>query len=83
MPKSWSKKEERQYARGTSKARAKEIAARTVQKQRREEGKTEKKTTGGTGNPNARLEDRAVAELRNRAKELDIEGRSRMIRKRS
>ncbi len=48
MPKSWSKKDERQYEhvkesekkRGTSNDRAEEIAARTVNKQRKEEGRT-------------------------------------------
>ena len=33
---------------------------------------------GGTGNPHTRLEDRTLQELRNRAEELDIEGRSSM-----
>ena len=48
MPKSWSKKDERQYEhvkdsekdRGRSTERAKEIAARTVNKQRSKEGRT-------------------------------------------
>ena len=48
MPKSWSKKDERQYEkvkesekeRGRSTDRAKEIAARTVNKQRKKEGRT-------------------------------------------
>lgn len=84
----WSNKDERQYEhvkesakdRGKSTDRAEEIAARTVNKQRREEGRTKsgKKTTSGTGNPNESLEDRTVDELRNRAAELDIEGRSSM-----
>lgn len=89
MPRqAWSDKDERQYRhveesareRGRSPARAKEIAARTVNKQRREEGRTRsgRKTTSGTGNPNRSLEERTVAELRNRAAELDVEGRSRM-----
>jgi len=86
MPEEWSKKDERQYEhvkesqkeRGTSADRAKEIAARTVNKQRREEGRTSNRQTQGSGNPNRSLEDRSVDELRNRAKELDIEGRSSM-----
>lgn len=89
MPqKAWSKKDERQYEhvkeseleRGRSEDRAEEIAARTVNEQRRKEGRTKsgKKTTEGTGNPNRRLENRSVEQLRNRAKELDIEGRSSM-----
>ena len=48
MPKEWSKKDERQYEhvkksekeQGRSKDRAEEIAARTVNKQRSEEGRT-------------------------------------------
>ncbi|WP_022802910.1 hypothetical protein [Deinococcus ficus] len=48
MPKNWSEKDERQYEhikqseleRGESEERAEEIAARTVNKQRREEGRT-------------------------------------------
>jgi hypothetical protein len=60
MPNGWSKKDERQYEhvrdsekeRGKSDKRAKEIAARTVNKQRRSEGRTPNKTTQGTGNPN-------------------------------
>jgi hypothetical protein len=86
MPKAWTNKDERMYEhvkksekdRGRSTERAKEIAARTVNRQRREEGRTPNRTTQGTGNPNARLEDRSVAELRNRAAELDISGRSGM-----
>jgi hypothetical protein len=85
MPKAWSKKDERQYehikesaqkrGKGT---RAKEIAARTVNKQRRAEGRTPQRTTQGTGNPNQKLEERSRQELYNRAKQLDIEGRSKM-----
>lgn len=86
MPKAWAPKDERQYEhirksereRGRKPEKAKEIAARTVNKQRREEGRTEKVTTSGTGNPNSSLETRTVAELRNRARELSIRGRSRM-----
>jgi len=86
MPEEWSKKDERQYEhvkesqkeRGASADRAKEIAARTVNNQRREEGRTPNKQTQGSGNPNRSLEDRSVDELRNRAQELNIEGRSSM-----
>lgn len=82
----WSKKDERQYEhiresegeRGRSSERAKEIAARTVNDQRRREGRTPNKTTQGTGNPNSSLESRTVQQLRNRAGELDIRGRSSM-----
>jgi plasmid stabilization system protein ParE len=86
MPKAWTNKDERQYEhikdseekQGTSESRAKEIAARTVNKRRRKEGRTPNKTTQGTGNPNSRLEDRSVAELRNLASELKIDGRSKL-----
>ena len=85
MPK-WTEKDERQYEhikqsemeRGTSEDQAQEIAARTVNKRRREEGRTPNKTTEGTGNPNAALEDRTVDELRNLASELEVKGRSKM-----
>jgi len=89
MPKAWSGKDERQYEhvkeseqqRGKSTKRAKEIAARTVNKQRREEGRTPNRTTQGTGNPRTSLEDRKVEELRNIASDLEIEGRSKMRKK--
>jgi plasmid stabilization system protein ParE len=86
MPSAWSKKDERQYEhikesakkRGKSEKRAKEIAARTVNKTRRRSGRTPNKTTQGTGNPNTFLEERTVDELRQRAAQLDVQGRSRM-----
>jgi plasmid stabilization system protein ParE len=85
MP-TWSNKDERRYEHikesalegGKSEARAQEIAARTVNKQRREEGRTPNKTTQGTGNPNTGLEHRTRDELYNRARQLGIEGRSGM-----
>lgn len=86
--KGWSDKDERQYRhikksakeRGRSEERAEEIAARTVNKQRQEEGRTDQRRSSGTGNPNSSLEDRTVQELRNRAAELDIKGRSSMTK---
>lgn len=86
MPQAWSNKDERMYEhikdsseeRGMPEKRAKEIAARTVNKNRREEGRTPNKTTQGTGNPNRSLQDRTVDELRNIASDLKIEGRSKM-----
>ena len=89
MPKAWSEKSERQYEhvkkseqdRGRSTERAKEIAARTVNKQRREHGETPNKTTQGTGKPSAQLEERSRRELYNRAKQLQIDGRSQMNKK--
>ena len=85
MP-SWTKKDERKYEaikaselkRGEPEERAEEIAARTVNKGRREEGRTPTKRTQGTGNPNAALEELTRDELYNRAKEAKIAGRSKM-----
>lgn len=86
MQGAWTDKDDRQYEhvkegeleRGRSEDRAKEIAARTVNKHRREEGRTENSETEGTGNPSTRLEDRTRRQLYNRAKELGIDGRSGM-----
>lgn len=83
-----SDKRQRQYEhikessmeRGKSESRAAEIAARAVNKQRRESGETPNQRTRGTGNPNTPLEERSVQELRNRARELDITGRSDMTK---
>ncbi len=86
MPGAWSEKDERQYEhikesnleRGVSEDRAEEIAARTVNKQRRKEGRTPNKRSQGTGNPNTKLENRTLQELYNLAKEKQIPGRSKM-----
>ena len=86
MPRAWSAKCERQYQhvkesakeRGASNDRAKEIAARTVNKSRRQHGETPNRTTQGTGNPNTELDVRSVDELKNIAADLNIEGRSKM-----
>ena len=86
MPKAWSNKDERKYEhikesaqeRGKSEDRAEELAARTVNKGRREEGRTPNKTTQGSGNPNERYEDRTVDELQNIAADRNIRGRSKM-----
>jgi plasmid stabilization system protein ParE len=86
MPKAWSNKDERMYEhikeneleRGADTDRAEEIAARTVNKRRREEGRTPNKRTQGTGNPRTPLAERTVDELRNLAREREIAGRSRM-----
>lgn len=88
MPAAWSDKDERQYEhvkesfleRGASEDRAEEAAARTVNKQRRKEGRTPNRTTQGTGNPNRRLEQRSVQELRNLAAQRKISGRSKMTK---
>lgn len=89
MPQAWSKKDEEQYQhiksseekRGTSTERAKEIAARTVNKQRRKEGRTPNKSTQGTGNPRTSLEERSKQELYNLARQRKITGRSKMNKK--
>ena len=82
----WTPKDERQYEhvkesveeRGSSEERAVEIAARTVNKQRRKEGRTPNKTTQGTGNPQRPLAERSKQELYNRARQLEIPRRSKM-----
>jgi hypothetical protein len=86
MPDAWSSKDERQYEhikesneeRGMGEDRAEEVAARTVNKQRREEGRTPNTRTEGTGNPNRGYESRTRDELYNIARERNISGRSRM-----
>jgi plasmid stabilization system protein ParE len=86
MPSSWSDKDERKYDhirdsnrdRGMSESKAREIAARTVNKDRREDGRTSNTRTQGTGNPNRGYDERTRDELYNIAKERSIEGRSRM-----
>jgi plasmid stabilization system protein ParE len=83
---SWNDKDRRQYEhikdgyedRGTPEDRAEEIAARTVNKERREEGRTPNSRSQGTGNPRHGLESRTKTELENRARELNIHGRSKM-----
>jgi hypothetical protein len=86
MPGTWTQKDERQYEsikegqeeRGKSDERAKEIAARTVNKRRRLEGRTTNATTQGTGNPHTPLEVRTKDELYNLAKERSVVGRGKM-----
>ncbi|MCC6238280.1 MAG: Rho termination factor N-terminal domain-containing protein [Dehalococcoidia bacterium] len=87
MPRNpWSKKDERQYEHikdselesGVKEDRAEEIAARTVNKQRRLEGRTMNRRTMGTGNPRTPLAERTRDELYNLASDLDIRRRSRM-----
>lgn len=86
MPRAWSNKNERMYEhikesreqRGDGEDRAEEIAARTVNKHRREEGRTPSRRTQGTGNPNRDLEDHSRAELYNLAKQKNVAGRSKM-----
>src|SRR5687768_16981764 len=86
MPKGWSKHDENMYEsikesnldKGMDEGRAQEIAARTVNKNRRLEGRTPNKYTQGTGNPHSGYEDRTRDELYNIAKQKKIPGRSKM-----
>jgi hypothetical protein len=80
MPqKAWSNKRERQYEhvkesekkQGRSTKRAKEIAARTVNKQRAQAGES-------TGSKSRNGQERTKEQLYNEAKRLGIDGRSRM-----
>jgi hypothetical protein len=88
MPRAWSNKDERMYEhikessekRGMSEDRAEEIAARTVNKERRHEGRTPNKRTQGTGNPNRSLDNRTRDEIYNIAKDKNIHGRSKMTK---
>ncbi len=85
MP-TWTGKDDRQYEhirdsqleRGRPEDKADEIAARTVNKRRRLEGRTPSRRSQGTGNPTRRLEGRTRDELYNRARDLAVPGRSRM-----
>lgn len=98
MPQSaWSAKRERQYEhieeglerRGTPKKRAKEIAARTVNKERARSGEARSSSRlsrsdlssgrrGGIRSGTARPKGRTKEQLYNEAKRMGIEGRSRM-----
>ena len=89
MPRgAWSAKDERQYEhvkeseqqRGRPIDKAKEIAARTVNKERREEGRMPNVRTQGTGNPTTSLDSRSRDELYNIAKQRGIAGRSHMLK---
>ena len=98
MPqKAWSNKRERQYEhikdsakkRGTSTKRAKEIAARTVNKERAQSGeaRTSSRTSrrdmpssrrGGQRSGTNRPKGRTKEQLYNEAKRMNISGRSKM-----
>jgi hypothetical protein len=85
----WSNKDERKYEhikessleRGASERKAEEIAARTVNKSRRLEGRTPNRRTLGTGNPNKPLSERTRDELYNLAREMNVSGRSSMTKR--
>lgn len=94
----WSAKRERQYEHvkeseqkeGRSKKRAKEIAARTVNKERARAGETKSKPSrtstrdissgrrGGLRSGTHRPKGRTKEQLYNEAKRMDVRGRSRM-----
>src|SRR5438128_2939721 len=99
MPKSWSNKRERQYEhikesekkQGRSTKRAKEIAARTVNKERARSGesKTRSRTStqdmssgrrGGLRSGTKRTKGRTKEQLYNEAKRRNIPGRSSMTK---
>jgi hypothetical protein len=95
MPNAWSAKRERQYEhieeteldQGRSTKRAKEIAARTVNKQRAQEGEAKSPTrssssrsgsSSGRRGGSTRGDGRTKEQLYAEAKRLDIAGRSKM-----
>jgi hypothetical protein len=98
MPqKTWSNKRERQYKhvkesaqkRGTSTKRAKEIAARTVNKERARSGEARQSSRtsrrdmssgrrGGQRSGTNRPQGRTKEQLYNEAKRMNISGRSKM-----
>ena len=99
MPNAWSNKRERQYEhiegslekRGTPKKRAKEIAARTVNKERARSGEAKESSRlsskdmssgrrGGLRSGTSRPKGRTRDQLYNEARSLGIEGRSKMTK---
>jgi|SRR4051812_14621583 len=100
MPqKAWSNKRERQYEhieesleeRGTPKKKAKEIAARTVNKERARSGEAKSSSKlsrqdissgrrGGLRSGTNRPKGRTKEQLYNEAKKMGIEGRSKMTK---
>jgi hypothetical protein len=98
MPQAWNAKRERQYEhiedaekkRGRSTKRAKEIAARTVNKERARSGETKGRASrtstqdmsssrrGGLRSGTRRSKGRTKEQLYNEAKRMDVPGRSRM-----
>jgi hypothetical protein len=91
MPQAWSKKRERQYEhvkdsekkQGRSTKRAKEIAARTVNKQRAEKGETKSSSSsrsksGSSPRSSSSNGGQTKEQLYQEAKRLGIDGRSKM-----
>jgi hypothetical protein len=99
MPKTWSAKRERQYEhikesvedRGASEKKAKEIAARTVNKERARSGEAKESSRlsrtdmssgrrGGQRSGTRRPKGRTKEQLYNEAKRMGIDGRSKMTK---
>ena len=99
MPNAWSDKRERQYEhieenleeRGTPERKAKEIAARTVNKERARSGEATSSSRlsrtdissgrrGGLRSGTQRTKGRTKEQLYNEAKRRGIEGRSKMTK---
>ncbi len=99
MPTTWTKKQERKYEhirdsereQGASPGRAKEIAARTVNKERAQKGQSatasrsstddmSSSRRGGLRSGTARAKGRTKAQLYNEAKQRGIKGRSSMTK---
>lgn len=87
MPRSWSNKDERKYEhikegyeeRGVSHDEAQERAARTVNKNRKQEGRTKEQREGsGSGSRSSSRDEPTKEEFYAQAKKLGIEGRSKM-----
>jgi plasmid stabilization system protein ParE len=97
MPSAWTEKQERKYEhirdsereQGASSGRAKEIAARTVNKERAQTGQSRTASRsstrdmsssrrGGLRSGTSRPKGRTKAQLYNEAKQRGIEGRSKM-----
>ena len=93
MPNAWSNKRERQYEhieesledRGTPKKKAKEIAARTVNKERARSGESRTRSQSSLRGPSPSRrggqrsnDDPTRDELYEQAKQLGVEGRSKM-----
>ena len=82
MPREWTQKQERQYShiresarkRGESPGRAKEIAARTVNKDRSQRGQTSSSASRTSGGSSGRTKE----QLMNEARRLGVDGRSKM-----
>ena len=97
MPKEWTDKQEREYQhivdsekdQGRSTKRAKEIAARTVNKERAQKGQTKTASRSSTDNMSSskrggrrsgtnRAKGRTKAQLYNEARRRGVKGRSSM-----